>query len=521
MIPRRRPFKGPGLILALGCLVPAVWAGEGSIVRIGPCVNPDCNVTPPNSGFKGVATGNYHTMGLRSNGSVAAWGMCDVGQCTLPIPNTGFVAISAGDSHSLALRPDGSIAAWGSNENGELLVPAPNSGYKAIAAGLLHNLALKADGSIVTWGNTPWNDPVPEPNRDWVVIAAGGYYSMDLKSDGSVRRWGCNGPCPVLSPNTGFVAIATHFTHSLAVKTDGSVVAWGSNDFGQLDVPAPNAGFVAVAAGDSFIPQPNRGYLAMTANRGLGDAVRAPAPDGTFSDAPPISTSGLQTPTAIAADVDGDGDQDIVAAEYGANLVALYENNGTEPPIWTKRIIDASAFGPITVAVADLDGDGDLDAVGGNRFDPGSHIGVEWYENDGTVPPAFTVRRVSAGFVDAASVHAADLDGDGDGDILAVDVFRDTISLYENDGARPPVWKERVLTNATNDPWSVFAADLDGDGDLDVLSASAEDDTIAWYENGGGTPTIWTTSSAAISPSCRWGPDHAKRASPTEPARRR
>src|SRR5213594_311390 len=90
MIPRRRPFKAPGLILALGCLVPAVWAGEGSIVRIGPCVNPDCNVTPPNSGFKGVATGNYHTMGLRSNGSVAAWGMCDVGQCTLPIPNTGF-----------------------------------------------------------------------------------------------------------------------------------------------------------------------------------------------------------------------------------------------------------------------------------------------------------------------------------------------------------------------------------------------------------------------------------------------
>src|SRR3989454_368179 len=348
---------------------------------------------------------------------------------------------------------------------------------------------------------------------------------MGLRSNGSVAAWGmCDvDQCTLPIPNTGFVAVAAGDSFSLGLKSDGTLVAWGS--FDQDD-----------------IPQPNRGYLAMTANRGLGDAVRAPAPDGTFSDAPPISTSGLQTPTAIAADVDGDGDQDIVAAEYGANLVALYENNSTEPPIWTKRIIDASAFGPITVAVADLDGDGDtdvlsanfneegivwyenkggsppawtkrlisgipgawavhaadldgdgdLDAVGGNRFDPGSHIGVEWYENDGTVPPAFTVRRVSAGFVDAASVHAADMDGDGDGDILAVDVFRDTIYLYENDGARPPVWKERVLTNATNDPWSVFAADLDGDGDLDVLSASAEDDTIAWYENGGGTPSMWT-----------------------------
>jgi len=67
MIPRRRPFKAPGLILALGCLVPAAWAGEGS---------PDCNVTPPNSGFKGVATGNYHTMGLRSDASVAARTAC-------------------------------------------------------------------------------------------------------------------------------------------------------------------------------------------------------------------------------------------------------------------------------------------------------------------------------------------------------------------------------------------------------------------------------------------------------------
>jgi len=258
MIPRRRPFKGPGLILALGCLVPAVWAGEGSIVRIGPCVNPDCNVTPPNSGFKGVATGNYHTMGLRSNGSVAAWGMCDVDQCTLPIPNTGFVAVAAGDSFSLGL------------------------------------------------------------------------------------------------------------------KSDGTLVAWGS--FDQDD-----------------IPQPNRGYLAMTANRGLGDAVRAPAPDGTFSAAPPISTSGLQTPTAIAADVDGDGDQDIVAAEYGANLVALYENNGTVPPIWTKRIIDASAFGPITVAVADLDGDGDTDVLSANF----NEEGIVWYENKGGSPPAWTKRLIS------------------------------------------------------------------------------------------------------------------------------
>ena len=46
---------------------------------------------------------------------------------------------------------------------------------------------------------------------------------------------------------------------------------------------------------------------------------------------------------------------------------------------------------------------------------------------------------------------------------------------------RPPFW---TITQAETDrPTDIYAADLDGDGDLDVLSASANDDTIAWYQN--------------------------------------
>ena len=42
---------------------------------------------------------------------------------------------------------------------------------------------------------------------------------------------------------------------------------------------------------------------------------------------------------------------------------------------------------------------------------------------------------------------------------------------------------QQVITTAAARPHSVYAADLDGDGDLDVLSASYDDDKIAWYEN--------------------------------------
>ena len=57
------------------------------------------------------------------------------------------------------------------------------------------------------------------------------------------------GQCNVPAPNADFVGIAAGYGHSLGLKADGSIVAWGYNEYGQTNVPAPNTGFVAVAAG--------------------------------------------------------------------------------------------------------------------------------------------------------------------------------------------------------------------------------------------------------------------------------
>jgi len=509
-------------------------------------------------------------MGLRADGSIATWGLCDVGQCGVPLPNSGYTAISAGDSHSLALRPGGAIVAWGSNENGELQLPSPNTGFVAIAAGLLHNLALKPDGSIVGWGSNIGGESIPpQPNTDWVAIAAGGYFSIGLKSDGSIRRWGCNGLCPVPSPNTGFVAVSTHFYHSLALRADGSIVAWGTNDYGQLDVPEPNTGFVAIAAGDHFslglkadgsivswgeynqssVPQPNTGYTQVTANRGFAHALRS---EVTFTERV-VSTNAPLSTSVVAADVDGDGDTDAVTAEYQINTVAWYENNGATPPGWTKHFVDnGTALGATTVAagdvdgdgdadvfsanlndegiafyenrgtswvkqvltgywvgawvvhVADVDGDGDLDGISGlgqsNCGPPLSCPGVEWYDNNGTTPPTFTARAVSPDQSGSGAVHAADLDGDGDVDIPSVDTSPNQVLWFENSGAHPLTWTKRII-GTVNEPWSVFSADVDGDGDVDVLTASSGNSLIAWHENNGASPPGWTTRT--VSASCQ------------------
>ncbi|MBK9460358.1 MAG: VCBS repeat-containing protein [Sphingobacteriales bacterium] len=84
----------------------------------------------------------------------------------------------------------------------------------------------------------------------------------------------------------------------------------------------------------------------------------------------------------------------------------------------------------------------------------------------------------------ASSVYAIDLDGDSDNDVLSCLYSDNTIAWYINDGSGNFSNEQIISTNADYAN-SVYAIDLDGDGDNDVLSASINDDKIAWYINDG------------------------------------
>ena len=81
---------------------------------------------------------------------------------------------------------------------------------------------------------------------------------------------------------------------------------------------------------------------------------------------------------------------------------------------------------------------------------------------------------------DATSVFAVDVDGDGDMDVLSASAWNAKIAWYENDGNQN--FTHHTITTAANGANSVYATDVDGDGDMDVLSASYADDKIAWHE---------------------------------------
>ncbi len=203
-----------------------------------------------------------------------------------------------------------------------------------------------------------------------------------------------------------------------------------------------------------------------------------------------------------AGDVDGDADADMSSANFNDEGIAWYEHVGAAPATWTKRVLTGFWVGAWAVAAADLDGDGDLDGIGGltntSCGPPLDCRGVEWYESNGASPPSFIGRPVSPGLVGASSVHPADVDGDGDTDILSVDTANDRVLWFENDGDHPPSWTQRIVTATVDDPWTVFSADLDADGDVDVVAGSWWDSKVVWYESNGGSPPSFTAHDIGI-----------------------
>ena len=93
----------------------------------------------------------------------------------------------------------------------------------------------------------------------------------------------------------------------------------------------------------------------------------------------------------------------------------------------------------------------------------------------------FTEYVIAADADYAYSVHAADIDGDSDIDVVSASREDNKIAWYENDG-NENFTTHIISTGAVKAVW-VLTRDLDDDGDMDVLSASALDGEINWYEN--------------------------------------
>ncbi len=208
-----------------------------------------------------------------------------------------------------------------------------------------------------------------------------------------------------------------------------------------------------------------------------------------------VISTGNDPRSVVAADIDRDGDLDVVIASSGSNLIVWFENTAGDGSDWFPHSIATGVEGARSVFAADLDHDGDVDVLSASATDGR----ITWYENDGTPRiGAWTARDVNFQAAGARAVFAADLDHDGDMDVLSAGFNDDVIAWYENNGHSPPGFLIRLIdfSLGSTGAISVVAADLDGDGDQDVLAASFTNDRIAWYENRGGQFALTTTNQA-------------------------
>ena len=253
-----------------------------------------------------------------------------------------------------------------------------------------------------------------------------------------------------------------------------------------ITVTAGPDDYDAIAAGSDNCPTVFNVDQFDTDGDGTGDACDASptvASSGTFSDTAQSLGSAPSHGVALG-DVDGDGDLDAVVANDSAQN-ALWLNDGAGGFSDSGQSLGGGAAQ--SVALGDLDGDGDLDIVWG--VDGSNKV---WF-NDGS--GTFTGSGQTLGTANTTDVVLGDVDGDGDLDLVAVhDGSAGTVWLTNGAGAFTDSGENLGSAVATG----VAIGDLDGDDDLDVVVAVDGAGNTVWLNNGSGG---FTDSGQSLNPS--------------------
>jgi hypothetical protein len=174
-------------------------------------------------------------------------------------------------------------------------------------------------------------------------------------------------------------------------------------------------------------------------------------------------------------DIDNDGDIDIVCGrERGEDFSVIWfanpENGRSD---WAGNLVGPSEHAPDRIVLADMNGDGRLDvAVSEERY-PGKEPDANlcWYEQleSGKFERHTLITEYSLNNLDVA-----DMDRDGDSDIITCEHKgprgKQKLQIFENDGKGN--FKEHIADTGKESHLGALVADMDNDGDLDIISAA-------------------------------------------------
>ncbi|UCH88548.1 MAG: VCBS repeat-containing protein, partial [Thermoplasmata archaeon] len=219
------------------------------------------------------------------------------------------------------------------------------------------------------------------------------------------------------------------------------------------------------------------------------------------------SLAGLTGFAAANLDKGTDSDIDIIAAGMDAGEIKWYENDGASSPKFSIRLVDdAGISNPNDVEVMDVDDDGDNDFIvtGAKSGD------VQWFEApDNPYDKDWKAHNIDPSLEQAWQIALGDIDGDGDTDVAATSHvgtwwdYDGIVAWYEHPGSSSVKsvanWTKHVVEGNLRSPFGVDIADMDGDGDNDIVSVIEYSDQAKFYENKDGKGTSWTVHTIGTS----------------------
>ncbi len=203
-----------------------------------------------------------------------------------------------------------------------------------------------------------------------------------------------------------------------------------------------------------------------------------------FGEKQIIATDLGTTRMVVTADINGDGDQDVIVSSESQDSVFWFENLNGEGLFSTAHIISNSISNPYYIGVGYINNnDNYIDVLAVDQFGDK----VVWYKNtdgEGTFSPAMII-TTSQDFPKQAK--CSDIDGDGDNDIIICSKLDNTIAWYENMGGQGNFSEMKIISTTANNTFSLFSIDIDGDGNTDIISDSSSlNNNPAWYRNTNG-----------------------------------